>query len=525
MKFHFNNLLESNAWPFIEAKKIYDLIGGVAPKKGFVLFETGYGPSGLPHIGTFAEIIRTTMVREAFHRICNIPTKLICFSDDMDGLKKIPLNVPNQEMLSLHIGKPLTSIPDPFGEQKSFGHYMNTKLRSFLDQFGFEYTFYSATDCYKTGMFNKMMFKVVDKYDEIMSLMIPTFRLDRQKTYSPFMPICSETGIVLEVPIEKIDIQNNSLFYRNQRNELVETKVTYGDCKLQWKPDFGMRWAALDVDYEMYGKDHLPNGKIYSTICKILGGKAPTQFFYELFLDENGSKISKSKGNSISVDEWLRYAPFESIALFMYQSPSKSKRLYFNLIPKSVDEYLAFNSQYHKEKDISKKLMNPVFHIHAGNVPVINHYGVSFALLLNLVAVCNTDDISVLWSFISKYSPESNPKDAPYLNNLIGYAITYYNDFIKENKTYLLATDSHKKLLHKIREFLIHSSVDVSAEEIQNQIYVIGKDSGYKNLRDFFKELYGILLGQTEGPRLGSFIKLFGINETIRLIDSKSIIS
>jgi len=521
MAFNFDDLLKSTAWPFVEAKRIYDLIGGVTPAKGYILFETGYGPSGLPHIGTFAEVTRTTMVREAFKQICDIPTKLICFSDDMDGLRKVPSNIPNQEMVAAHMGKPLTSIPDPFGEAESFGHYMNAKLRSFLDRFGFEYSFYSATECYKAGMFDHMMLKTIEKYDEIMNLMFPTFRQERQKTYSPFMPICPETGVVLQVPIEKVSFENGSVFYRNERNELVKVPVTGGNCKLQWKPDFGMRWAALDVDYEMYGKDHLPNGEIYSSICKILGGKVPIQFFYELFLDEEGSKISKSKGNSISVDEWLHYAPLESIALFMYQSPGKAKRLYFDVIPKTVDEYLVFNSKYHEEEDISKKVANPVFHIHKGNVPKIDTYGISFSLLLNLAAVCNPEDKSVLWGFISKYAPKANPENAPYLDHMVGYAITYYNDFVKSTKKYLAPDNNHKKLLLQIKEMLVNSPLDITAEEIQNQIYAIGSNAGYENLRDFFKELYEILLGQSQGPRLGSFIKLFGIEDTIKLIDSR----
>lgn len=520
MSFNFDNLLNSTAWPFEQAKRIYDALQGKAPAKGYVIFSTGYGPSGLPHIGTFAEVSRTTMIREAFKQICDIPTKLICFSDDMDGLRKIPSNVPNQEMIAKHLGKPLTSIPDPFGETQSFGHYMNAKLRSFLDRFEFDYSFYSATECYKAGDFDHMMLKVIDKYDEIMQLMIPTFREERQKTYSPFMPICPKTGVVLQVPIEKLNKDRGSIFYRNNDGELIETPVTGGHCKLQWKPDFGMRWAALDINYEMYGKDHYPNAGIYSNICQILGGTPPVQFFYELFLDEEGSKISKSKGNSISVDQWLHYAPKESIALFMYQSPAKAKRLYFDVIPKATDEYLSFNAKYHEEEDQAKKLVNPVFHIHAGNVPKINTYGISFSLLLNLASVCNPEDKSVLWGFISKYAKEATPENAPYLDHMAQYAINYYNDFVKATKHYLKPNDKQKVLLEQIKQMLQSVSEDISGEEIQNRIYAIGTGGGYENLRDFFKELYEILLGQTQGPRLGSFIKLFGIAETIKLIDS-----
>lgn len=513
--------MASNAWPFVEAKRIHNKIGGKTPAKGYVLFETGYGPSGLPHIGTFAEVTRTIMVQNAFEKMYDIPTKLICFSDDMDGLRKIPGNLPNAEMLAKHLGKPLTEIPDPFEEKESFGHFMNAKLRSFLDSFGFEYNFCSATDYYKSGKFDSMMLKAIDKYDDIMNLMLPTFREERRKTYSPFMPVCPKTGVVLQVPIEKTDREAQSVYYRDESGELVESKVTGGHCKLQWKPDFGMRWAALDVDYEMYGKDHRPNAEIYSNICKIFEGTPPVQFFYELFLDEDGAKISKSKGNSISVDEWMHYAPTESMSLFMFQSPSKAKRLHFDVIPKSVDEYLQFNKAYHAETDAQKKISNPVFHIHNGNVPVINSYGISFGLLLNLASVCNPDDKSVLWSFISQYAPEATPENAPYLDHLTGFAVNYYNDFVKSKKEYLEPSDRHKELLAEVALMLSKLPKEATAEEIQNEIYAIGREAGYENLRDFFKEIYQILLGQTQGPRLGSFFKLYGVSETIKLIESK----
>lgn len=521
MTIKFDDLIKAKSWPFVEAKRIFDKIGGKTPEKGYVLFETGYGPSGLPHIGTFAEVTRTIMVQDAFKQMYDIPTRLICFSDDIDGLRKIPGNIPNQEMVAGYIGRPLTDIPDPFGEKESFGHYMNAKLRSFLDRFNLDYEFCSATEYYKSGKFDHMMLKAIEKYDEIMNLMLPTFREERRKTYSPFMPICPETGVVLQVPIEKVDRERESVSYRNEEGELIEVPVTGGHCKLQWKPDFGMRWAALDVDYEMYGKDHQPNAELYSKICKIMGGIPPVQFFYELFLDEDGAKISKSKGNSISVDEWMHYAPIESIGLFMFQSPSKAKRLYFDVIPKSVDEYLTFNKNYHEETDIQKKLDNPVFHIHHGNVPIINTYGISFSLLLNLASVCNPNDKSVLWGFIEQYAPDVTPQKAPYLDHMTSFVVNYYNDFVKSKKQYIAPTDRNKELLSQIATMLSELSGDETAEEIQNAIYAIGRDAGYENLRDFFKEIYQILLGQEKGPRLGTFFKLYGIAETIKLIQNK----
>ncbi len=517
------NAIKSNAWSFIEAKRLLDKLAGKTPQKGYVLFETGYGPSGLPHIGTFAEVARSIMVQQAFKQISDIPTKIICFSDDLDGLRKVPSNLPNPEMLALHIGKPLTNIPDPFGEYQSYGHYMNAKLRSFLDKFNFQYEFVSSAECYKSGIFDQMMLKVIEKYDEIMALMLPSFREERKATYSPFMPICPKTGIVLQVPIIKTNLTAGTITYQDAQGMLVEVPVTKGHCKLQWKPDFGMRWAALQVDYEMYGKDHMPNARLYSEICRILGGTPPIQFFYELFLNETGEKISKSKGNSITVDQWLKYAPVESMSLFIYQSPTKAKRLHFDVIPKNVDEYIIFNKKYHAETDQSKRFANPLHHIHHGLVPQIETFGISFSLLLNLASVCNPEDKSVLWGFIAKYAKNITPENAPYLDHLTDFAIAYYNDFIKANKSYLIANDQQKIILQEIITILSDLPSDITSEQIQEKIYDIGMKHGYDNLRDYFKELYQILLGQTEGPRLGTFIKLFGIQNTIDLISKKLI--
>ncbi|AFE50032.1 lysine--tRNA ligase [Rickettsia prowazekii] len=513
--------IRSNAWPFIEAKKILDSLNGKAPEKGYILFETGYGPSGLPHIGTFAENARMVMVQKAFEQLSDIPTKLICFSDDMDGLRKVPSNIPHPEMVAQYMDMPLTSIPDPFGKCKSYGHYMNAKLCAFLDKFGFKYEFYSSTNCYKAGMFDEMLIRVLEKYDEIMALMLPTFRDERKTTYAPFMPICPKTGKVLQVPIEKWDAKAGTVSYKDEDGNDVEVPVTGGHCKLQWKPDFGMRWAALKVDYEMYGKDHLANSRLYSEICRILGGKPPVQFCYELFLDANGEKISKSRGNSISVDDWLKYASVESIALFMYKNPARAKRLFFDLIPKNVDEYITLNQKYHLEEDMVTRFANPVYHIHHGNVPKIETFGLTYSLLLNLTAVCNTSDKSVLWGFITKYQPKATPNTSTYLDHLTEFAIRYYNDFIQTHKSYLVVSEKHKIILHDILDMLSNISDQTEEESIQKAIYDIGMKSGYENLRYYFKDLYQILLGQNEGPRLGTFIKLYGVEETKKLVEEK----
>jgi lysyl-tRNA synthetase class 1 len=507
--------MTNNSWPFVEARQILERINNQTPSKGYVLFETGYGPSGLPHIGTFGEVARTTMVRHAFQSISDIPTRLFSFSDDMDGLRKVPDNIPQQEMVRQHIGKPLTSIPDPYGTHESYGAYMNAKLRSFLDQFGFEYEFKSATECYKSGMFDQALVRVLEKYDEVMNVMLPSLGEERQATYSPFLPICPETGVVLQVPITSWDVANATISYNNSNGEQVTTSIKGGKCKLQWKADWAMRWFALGVDYEMHGKDLIPTAILSSQICEIMGGKSPILFRYELFLDEKGQKISKSKGNGISMDEWLRYAPTESLALYMYQSPTKAKRLFFDVIPKQVDNYITYNEKY-QEGDYD----NPLWHIHQGAHQKFESYGLNFSLLLNLATVCNPQDKTILWGFISQYAPQATAETAPFLDRLVYYAMNYYDDFIKPNKQFRVATDKERILLEELVEIVESLSENLTAEEIQNRIYALGVEYQL-DLKQFFQALYEILLGQSQGPRLGSFIKLYGISKTAEMIRNR----
>jgi len=511
---------ESKAWPFELARNILATIKNKLPKKGYVLFCTGYGPSGLPHIGTYCEVVRTKMVQNAFEVLSGMPTKLMVISDDMDGLRKIPDNIPNPELLYEHIQKPLTSAPDPFGEQASYGLYMNARCKEFLDKFGFEYEFKSATALYKGGFFDEYLLKALAKYDEIMNVMIPSLGEERQKTYSPFLPICPRTGRVLYVPIIKRDISKGTITYIDEdTKEEVDIPVTGGHCKLQWKPDFGMRWAALDVDFEMYGKDHLANSKIYTEICEIIGGKVPAQYFYEMFLDAEGKKISKSKGNGISIEEWLTYAPIESLAYFMYQSPQKAKKLYFEVIPKNVDDYVHSLEKFSQENE-HEKLSNPVWHVHHQNVPKHDLHGLSFNLLVNLACACNPESKEVLWGFISEYASDITPADSPFIDKLAEYAILYYKSFVEPHKAYRKPSELEREVLHKIKGVLKETSSNCTSEEIQSIFYEIGKEHYPDNLRDFFKMVYETLLGQSQGPRLGSFVKLYGLDKTIKLIDS-----
>ncbi|MEK9724676.1 MAG: lysine--tRNA ligase, partial [Rhodospirillaceae bacterium] len=424
----------AKAWPFQEARELLKRVGDTVPDKGYVLFETGYGPSGLPHIGTFGEVARTSMVRHAFAAMSDLPTRLFAFSDDMDGLRKVPDNIPNKEMVAEHLGKPLTSIPDPFGTHESFGHHNNARLQAFLDEFGFDYEFVSSTVCYREGRFDDALRGVLANYDAIMKVILPTLGAERQATYSPFLPVCPETGVVLQVPVVSRDDAAGIIVYEREDGRKVETPVTGGHCKLQWKADWAMRWAALDVDYEMSGKDLIDSVHLSGRICRILGGNPPVGFTYELFLDENGEKISKSVGNGLSVEEWLRYAPPESLAQFMFQKPKTAKRLYFDVIPKNVDEYLQHLSKL-PEQEPTQQLENPAWHIHRGQPPHEDAH-LSYNILLNLASVCHTEDKAVLWHFISRYRPDASSDSAPILDGLVERAINYYRDFIKPGKSY-----------------------------------------------------------------------------------------
>ena len=523
---------ESRAWPFEEARKIVKRY----EKRGYpdtVLFETGYGPSGLPHIGTFGEVARTTMVRHAFHVLTEnkVKTKLLCFSDDMDGLRKVPENVPNRALMETFIGKPLTRVPDPFSnEYPSFGAANNARLRAFLDRFGFDYEFASATDYYTSGRFDATLLKMLEVYDKIMAIIVPTLGEERRATYSPFLPISPISGKVLQVAMIAHDAKKGTVTYiEPDTGEKIETEVTGGKVKCQWKADWAMRWTALGIDYEMAGKDLIDSVVLSSKICRTLGGTPPEGFNYELFLDDQGQKISKSKGNGLTIDEWLTYAPTTSLGLYMYQKPKTAKRLYFDVIPKAVDEYYTFLSAY-PNQSWKDRLNNPVWHMHNGNPPAVD-LPVPFAMLLNLVSASNAENADVLWGFISRYAKGATPQNQPELDNLVGFAIRYFNDFVKPTKKFRAPDDIERETLQKIDEKLAKLPSDADAHTIQNTLLDIGRvteryqdhtkkspDGGPGVSVSFFQMLYEVLIGQERGPRFGSFIALYGIDETRQLI-------
>ncbi len=511
------------SWPFEEARRLLQRLtrmpGGTEKT---VIFETGYGPSGLPHIGTFGEVARTSMVRHAFHELTGgkVKTRLICFSDDMDGMRKIPDNVPDKAFLEPHLHKPLTAVPNPFGgDFASFGHHNNAMLRRFLDTFGFDYEFASATDYYKSGKFDAMLLRAAERYDAIMDVMLPTLGAERQATYSPFLPISPVSGRVLYVPMKAVDAKVGTITFADEDGTDTTLPVTGGSVKLQWKPDFGMRWAALGVDFEMFGKDHQTNAVVYDRICEILGGVAPQHYVYELFLDENGQKISKSKGNGLTIDEWLKYASPESLSLYMFQRPRSAKKLHFDVIPRAVDEYLQLIASYPTQEG-APKLDNPVWHIHEGNPPKAE-MPITFALLLNLSAASNAADTDKLWSVIRKHHPEATAATHPMLDQLVGYAIAYYHDFEKPKKVFRAATPSERVALEALHTALASVAQGTSAKELQDLVVETGKANGYvkETLRSWYQAIYEVLLGSSEGPRFGPFIELYGIPETRTLIE------
>ena len=513
------NLDKTSAWPFVEAKKMLRERKSFIEKKGKITLQTGYGPSGLPHIGTFGEVARTSMMVNAINQLTDLPTEIITFSDDMDGLRKVPDNVPQRDLLEKNLHKPLTQVPDPFNKFDSFGEHNNEMLKNFLNSFNFKYSFKSSTFLYKSGFFNSSLQTILKNYDGIMNIILPTLGKERQKTYSPFLPICPDTEQVLEIPVKEIDIEKSKIVFDNNGKEL-ESSILDGNCKLQWKVDWAMRWYALDIDFEMYGKDLIESAILSSKIIKLIGKTNPSGFAYELFLDEKGEKISKSKGNGITIDQWLEYASPESLSLYMYQNPKRAKKLYKEIVPKAVDEYLDFIEKA-KTQDELKLLMNPVWHVHNSKIPNENMI-MSFSMLLNLVETSNASSKELLWIFVKKYKTNISEKNYPIFDKLVGYAIKYFKDVIKLQKKYKKPNNDEKLALKALIKTLDNCNDKMSPEDIQTLIYSTGKNNGYsENLRDWFKLIYEVVFGDENGPRMGFFISFFGVKETKDLILNK----
>ena len=516
-----NAALAAKAWPYEEARKLLKRWPDGKPGGEPMIFETGYGPSGLPHIGTVNEVLRTTFVRHAYEELTGAragdnATRLIAFSDDMDGLRKVPDNVPNADVLAEHLGKPLTQIPDPFGTHDSFAAHNNAMLRSFLDRFGFDYEFLSATDCYTSGRFDEVIRKILHAWDSIMGVMLPTLGEDRRKTYSPVLPVSPSSGRVLQVPVEVVDAEAGLIAFDDEDGSRVRQSAFGGLAKLQWKVDWAARWVALDIDYEMSGKDLIDSVVQSGKIARILGGRPPEGFNYEMFLDENGEKISKSKGNGLSLEEWLRYGSEESLAFYIYREPRRAKSLHIGVIPRAVDEYWQFRGNY-AAQPIEQKLGNPVHHIHSGKVPE-GVLPVTYGLLLNLVSLPGVADKDTAWKFVQRYAPGTSPEGDPELDMLIGLAVNYARDFVVPELRRRPPTEMEGAALRDLDDELAKLPEDATAEDIQTQVFEVGKRHSFESLRGWFQALYETLLGSSQGPRMGSFIALYGIDNSRRLI-------
>ncbi len=515
--------MNSTAWPFEEARRLLDHLSANRAGPGTVVFQTGYGPSGLPHIGTFGEVARTSMVRVAFQQISDLPTRLICFSDDMDGLRKVPLNIPDRELLEQDMHLPLSSVRDPFGTHDSFAEHNNAELCSFLDRFGFDYEFVSSTEHYKSGKFDDMLLTVLERFDRIMEIMLPSLGgvvEERKDTYSPFLPVSPKSGMVLQVPTLEKNLTKGTIVYQEPDGEKIEVPVTGGAVKLQWKPDWAMRWAALDVDYEMYGKDLGPSAELAARLCRVLDRPAPAGMMFELFLDKSGQKISKSRGHQgVTIDDWLSFAPGESLALFMYNKPKTAKRLYRQIIPKTVDEYHQHLRAFPRQEE-SARLANPVWHIHAGNPPAPSDL-ISYSMLLNLASAVSAEEDEVLWKFVRRYQPEAGPDTDPDLAEMVSGAVRFFRDVIAPDRSFRSPTSLERKALQDLSDRLAGWTGETDPESLQTMVYSVGTEHGFQPLRNWFKAIYEVLLGSSQGPRFGSFIALYGIDETAALISGK----
>ena len=510
------------SWPFKEAEKLCKRFQH--PPESPVRFETGFGPSGLPHIGTFAENARTTWVRHAFEFLTGWPTQLIAFSDDMDGLRKVPLNMPRQDMLANHLGKPLCHIPDPFETSDSYSGTMNTKLRSFLDGYQFDYTFQGSYEAYQRGDFNEGLEIILRNVDAVKSIILPTMSAEKGRDWSPFFPICGKCGKINSTRVTGYDVANNAVGYVCDRQEDRAKGCGYqgtasifnGHVKVGWKVDWALRWYAYDIAYEMYGKDLIESAKLSGRITRLMGKQPPTGLFCELFLDEDGRKISKSVGKGLTIDSWTMYAPLESLLYYIFQNPKQAKRLFWGIVPKSVDDYLLGLNNYHS-LDAQKKPDSPLWHLFnkGAGVPEFKT-SINFSLVNNLVSAVGADDRELILEYLKRYDPGIEAHRA-VIEDLVNKAMNYYRDFIVPHKRYRMPTTQEKKMLMRLRDELAAYEGD-DEKEIQTLPFAVAREYS-EPPNNFFKLFYEVVFGQERGPRFGTFVRLVGKEKAISLLD------
>ena len=515
-------------WPFIEAQRIIDRLGKIG--KTSVTAETGYGPSGLPHIGTFGEVARTSFVLQALKTLApRIDSRIIAFSDDMDGLREVPRNLPNAEMLKEHLGKPLTSIPDPFGKEKSFAHYMNHRLREFLDSFGFEYTFASSTEQYASGVFDEGLRRVMAHYEPISELFKATIAEEKRAAWSPFFPVCENCGRVYSTRVTALDRDNFTVSYACDAplsgkyaacGHIGTASILSGGCKLGWKVDWALRWYSLGIDYEMHGEDLLESARLSSKIVKIIGGEPPELFKYELFLDEKGKKISKKIGNGISIEQWLRFAPVDSLLYIMYMKPQQAKKMGLTILPEIVDQYLELVAGYDGAEDSPVPFITRLSK--GGHADKLGSQKiVTYSLIIELILALNHDDPRMVRDYLLKYQPDIAGNVA-YYESLIVNALAYYREVLLPGRTAESADHQLDAAIVVLRDELARraaAGTEPDADELQTAVFQVAKDRDVK-MKDWFRTLYRVFLGQSQGPRIGSFIALLGYRTCIERLEA-----
>ena len=513
------------SWPFKEAERIIKARERTQAN-GPALFQTGFGPSGLPHIGTFAEVARTTWVRRAFEYLSGEETRLYAFCDDQDGLRKVPDNLPNQEMLQANLGKPLCDIPDPYGCCESFSHHMIGNLERFLDTFEFDYTLKRSSDAYRSGEFNNGLAILLDKVEDVLDIILPTMKEENRAAWSPFFPRCETCGRVNTTRVTAYNKSEKTIDYTCDIDlgnvagcgHAGTSSVLGGASKMGWKIDWALRWYCYGVDYEMYGKDLIPSAELSAKIVRLMGGRPPQGLFYELFLDEMGEKISKSKGNGVSIEQWLEYAPIDSLAHFIFREPRQAKKLFFNMIPKTMDEYLDHLRKYPSVAD-EKKPDTPLWHIHnrGRQVPSYNS-SINFSTVNNLVSALGNPTRDLLISYLARYDEKSTTYP-DVIDGLIEKGLKFYEDHILPTKQYRTPTATERPLFEQLAETLKSLGIEEKTEkELQGLVFDIARDND-TDPKTFFAAIYQVLLGQERGPRFGTFAKLVGIERVLSLIE------
>ncbi len=515
-------------WPFVESRRILDRLERLG--KSSVTAETGYGPSGLPHIGTFGEVARTSFVLQALATVApKVESRIIAFSDDMDGLRDVPKNLPNGQMLTSHLGKPLTAIPDPFGQEKSFAHYMNHRLRDFLDSYGFRYQFASSTESYASGVFDEGLRRIMGNYDAIRDLFTATIAEEKRAAWSPFFPICESCGRVYSTRVTELDTKGFRVAYAcdaplagkyGSCGHTGSTSVLGGTCKVGWKVDWALRWFSLGIDYEMHGEDLLDSARLSSKIVKILGGEPPELFKYELFLDEKGKKISKKIGNGISLEQWLRFAPVDSLLYIMYVKPQQAKKMGLPILPEILDQYLELVAEYDGAEDSPVPFISRLSHgAHAGKLE--GQKTITYSLILELILALNQDDPRIVRDYLLKYQP-AIAGNVAYYEELIKDALAYYREVLLPSRKAEPADHLMDDTLRALRDELARleaAGTAPDADALQTMAFQLAKDRDVK-MKDWFRALYRVFLGQSQGPRIGSFIALLGYKDCIERLEA-----